>query len=486
MNAIQKTDLSMVCGVPGVKAIRCLAVCLALLVGSVFRVDAQEVPRVLNYQGKVASGGVPFDGVGQFKFALLAPSGSGVAATATVTSGFLTSVTVNSGGSGYVAAPVVKLAGGGGSGATATATISGGVVTAVSVTAPGSGYTSAPAVSFEAAEGDYGIVWKNDGTTSAGEPATAVGLTVSKGLFSARIGDTAFPNMAGIGDTVFQKAPLRLRVWFNDGVKGSQQMLQDARITGAPFSHMLTGVDGLVRAFDAIKNIHEITAASYGANSFSENSQRFGINQDLHTKTILQSGGTLAAGIPASYTVGNLVRFVRVGLRGPGSFRVQTIINYADGTAPHVFEVSEWFYVDNGQPGSYYVANPNPTKIVSSISVLNKEGYNGSINEIYYVTNGVRVYNVMLDTKLRKPGVLVVSLVLDSGGLVSSYKYEALDEFGEVISQSSNGVLQVPRPPSVIRVSIVLFDGNGLPPSTDKSFVSFPYGKAAWILVTKL
>ena len=196
---------------------------------------AQGVPRVLNYQGKVASGGVPFDGVGQFKFALLAPSGSGVSATATVTSGFVTAVTVNSGGSGYAAAPVVKLSGGGGAGATAAASISGGVVTGITVTAPGSGYSSAPTVSFEAAEGDYGIVWRNDGAASAGEPSTAVGLTVSKGLFSARLGDTTFPNMAAIGDTVFQKAPLRLRVWFNDGVKGSQQLGQDVMIAGVAY-----------------------------------------------------------------------------------------------------------------------------------------------------------------------------------------------------------------------------------------------------------
>ena len=199
---------------------------------------AQDVPRVLNYQGKVASGGVPFDGVGQFKFALLAPSGSGVSATATVTSGFVTSVTVNSGGSGYAAAPVVKLSGGGGTGATATATISGGVVTGIAVTAPGSGYSSAPTVSFEAAEGDYGIVWRNDGATSAGEPAAAVGLTVSKGLVSARLGDTAFPNMAAIGDTVFQKAPLRLRVWFDDDVKGSQQLGQDIKIASSAYSQL--------------------------------------------------------------------------------------------------------------------------------------------------------------------------------------------------------------------------------------------------------
>jgi hypothetical protein len=210
-------------------------------------VRAQDVPRVLSYQGKVTSGGVPFDGTGQFKFALLAPSGSGVAATATVTSGFVTSITVTSSGGGYVSAPIVELSGGGGSGATAIATISGGTVAAINVTTPGSGYTSAPTVSFVAAEGDYGIVWRNDGSASAGEPASAVGLTVSKGLFSARLGDTAFPNMAAIGNLVLQKAPLRLRVWFNDGVKGSQQLGQDVRIASAAYGlQQLRGTKAII------------------------------------------------------------------------------------------------------------------------------------------------------------------------------------------------------------------------------------------------
>jgi len=53
-----------------------------------------------------------------------------------------TSVSVPSGGSGYVGAPIVTLTGGTGSGATGYATISGGVVTGIVITSPGTGYTS--------------------------------------------------------------------------------------------------------------------------------------------------------------------------------------------------------------------------------------------------------------------------------------------------------------------------------------------------------
>lgn len=68
--------------------------------------------------------------------------------TVVVNSGAIEQVIVTDGGSGYVSAPTVTIAGGG-TGATATATVSNGVVTDVTVTAPGTGYTAAT-VTFSA------------------------------------------------------------------------------------------------------------------------------------------------------------------------------------------------------------------------------------------------------------------------------------------------------------------------------------------------
>jgi hypothetical protein len=73
-------------------------------------------------------------------------SGSGAAATATLSGHTVASATVTAGGSGYTTAPTVLLSGGGGSGATATATVSGGAVTAISIGSGGSGYNSPPVV----------------------------------------------------------------------------------------------------------------------------------------------------------------------------------------------------------------------------------------------------------------------------------------------------------------------------------------------------
>lgn len=73
---------------------------------------------------------------------------AGVFATATLTSGVVTSIAVVSGGSGFTTAPAVSIDGGGGAGATATATLTGGVVTSIAVTTGGTGYTSAPSVTI--------------------------------------------------------------------------------------------------------------------------------------------------------------------------------------------------------------------------------------------------------------------------------------------------------------------------------------------------
>ncbi|MGC8491807.1 MAG: FG-GAP-like repeat-containing protein [Syntrophobacteraceae bacterium] len=58
------------------------------------------------------------------------------------------SILVTTGGAGYKSVPTVQFVGGGGSGAQATATVSGGVVTGVTINSAGSGYTSTPSVQF--------------------------------------------------------------------------------------------------------------------------------------------------------------------------------------------------------------------------------------------------------------------------------------------------------------------------------------------------
>jgi hypothetical protein len=75
--------------------------------------------------------------------------------TASIASGAVSAITVNSTQAYYSSAPVVSFSGGGGTGAAATAVLnSKGLLTAVNVTAGGSGYTSIPTVTLAGGEFD--------------------------------------------------------------------------------------------------------------------------------------------------------------------------------------------------------------------------------------------------------------------------------------------------------------------------------------------
>lgn len=76
-------------------------------------------------------------------------SGTGTGATATATLGVsAASFTIAGGTTVYSAAPTVTISGGGGTGATATAVLTGGVVSGITITNAGTGFTSAPSIAF--------------------------------------------------------------------------------------------------------------------------------------------------------------------------------------------------------------------------------------------------------------------------------------------------------------------------------------------------
>ena len=84
-------------------------------------------------------------------------AGETATAVATITAGFVSDITVTSGGSGYTSEPAVTLSGGGGSGATAKAILSGDKVALTLVLTAGSGYSTAPTVVIEAPPKPLGV-----------------------------------------------------------------------------------------------------------------------------------------------------------------------------------------------------------------------------------------------------------------------------------------------------------------------------------------
>ncbi|MGC9941674.1 MAG: tail fiber domain-containing protein [Verrucomicrobiota bacterium] len=195
------------------------------------------------YQGYVTASGAAFNGPGQFEFALATDTNDSVQATATAnppSGGFITIITVNNEGNGYVPAPTVTISGGGGSGATATATVSGGMVTGITVNNPGSGYTSTPTVTVAPPPADivYTPAWSNDGTSTSGndpQPSAAVSVSVSNGLFTVLLGNSSLSNMTAIPGSIFQTPNLQLLIWFNDGTHGFS-LLPPQILTATPYA----------------------------------------------------------------------------------------------------------------------------------------------------------------------------------------------------------------------------------------------------------
>ena len=68
--------------------------------------------------------------------------------------------------------------------------------------------------------------WANDGTAS-GEPAVAVPLTVSKGLFNVLLGDPSLAGMSqALSETAFSETNTYLRVWFSQNAAGPFEALE--------------------------------------------------------------------------------------------------------------------------------------------------------------------------------------------------------------------------------------------------------------------
>jgi hypothetical protein len=80
--------------------------------------------------------------------------------------------------------------------------------------------------------------WSNDGSSSGGsEPSAAISLTLTNGLYAVLLGDTTLAGMTQpLNTNPFTNADVRLRVWFNDGTHGFEQLAPDQRIASAGYA----------------------------------------------------------------------------------------------------------------------------------------------------------------------------------------------------------------------------------------------------------
>jgi hypothetical protein len=105
----------------------------------------------------------------------------------------------------------------------------------------GEAFTGNGLFRFAIVDPDSGINrWTNEGPPSEGGvgtvPGVAVSIAVTDGIYSVLLGDTGLANMTPIPSTVFNDNNVVLRIWFDDGVNGNQQLLPDHPLATAPYS----------------------------------------------------------------------------------------------------------------------------------------------------------------------------------------------------------------------------------------------------------
>lgn len=298
--------------------LRCLTRCtfvLALCLTTQIVSAQSSVPNILTYQGRVTVGGQPFSGTGQFKFALVS-GGTNSSRTATAEAhypgGVFLDLNIIDGGAGYTIPPTVTFVpiNPGGSGGTATATVTGGAVTAITINNFGtySGLVnllmSPPPVSL-----GYATYWSHDNTsTGGGQPASAVALPVANGLFVVPLGDTNQANMAAFPANVATSDNLRLRIWFNDGTNGFAQLTPDQPLTAAPYALLAQRLDG---SSPVVLNNASNTFSGNGAGLSAVNASTLG---GLAATNFWKTGGN--AGVPpASWKIGTLDNLIALPLK---------------------------------------------------------------------------------------------------------------------------------------------------------------------------
>jgi alpha-tubulin suppressor-like RCC1 family protein len=147
--------------------------------------------------------------------------------------------------------------------------------------------------------------WSNDGTSTAGSaPSSPVTLTVTKGLYSVLLGDTALANMTALPASALNHGDVRLRIWFNDGTRGFQQISPDQRLASTPYAFQ---ADNALVAQQAVEAA-SFTGLLSGDVSGSQSSTSIA-NQTITGKSLTgfaSSTGTLSQGDSILSALGKL------------------------------------------------------------------------------------------------------------------------------------------------------------------------------------
>jgi hypothetical protein len=152
--------------------------------------------------------------------------------------------------------------------------------------------------------------WSNDGTSVGGnEPTAAANVNVNEGYYSLLLGDASLANMTPIPHSVFDNPNVRLRIWFDDGQNGFQQLAPDQAISAVAYAMMTANVpDGSITA-------PKLAPGAIGAAQLAPNSVNSGhiIDGEVKTADIANLAVTTGKLADNSVTSAKLANFIDLG-----------------------------------------------------------------------------------------------------------------------------------------------------------------------------
>ena len=153
--------------------------------------------------------------------------------------------------------------------------------------------------------------WSHNGTGAGGEEPSGnpVLLNIRKGLFSVGLGDTGVTNMTEpIPPEVFNNEAVFLRIWFDDGLQGFQQLQPDQRITTAAYAMLAAEIaDGKVTTEKIAPGA--ITAEKFAPGALSVSSLNATDGTGAQTVAVADNGNVgvnLAEPLAAFHVAGGL------------------------------------------------------------------------------------------------------------------------------------------------------------------------------------
>lgn len=214
--------------------------------------------------------------------------------------------------------------------------------------------------------------WSNDGTSTAGsEPATAITLPVSKGLYAVLLGDATLTHMSIVPATVFTHGDVHLRVWFSDGVNGFQQLTPDRRIAAVGYAMMADSVsDGAIttaKLADGAVTSDKLAPGALGTVQgtlpwvvVSGTSHQAEANKGY----VAANAAEVTITLPPAPAVGDIVR---VSGAGSGGWKIAQNSGQMIASSPLVQPGTSWVARESSRNWTSIASSSDGTKLVASV-----------------------------------------------------------------------------------------------------------------------